>query len=411
MAGSSIGLSIVAGVNVLVGIVIGWILRGRLGHGEQATGSEQSVSSVSSSHGTDRATTRLLERIGSGLDGHAQQFARLREMIHSRVAIAEEDEPSDELQAEMRAVADGNNRFQTQLETQAQQLVDLIDVGDELLSALPKQLTAYQAQAEQLGEMFNGPTRMLDLLQNPDQMLSMVSQLLETQQALRSELASAREELSKRDARLQAAEHRARHDVLTKLPNRREFDDQRLKAHQQFEEVGQRYSCILFDIDNFKSFNDNHGHAAGDSVLTVFGRILQDSSRASDLVCRFGGEEFAALCPKASAYEAFNLAERVRRRLENTVVRFQDEELRVTVSAGVAEIMTGESSQELLMRTDMALYESKAKGRNRATVDESRTATNGDPAATENPAAEQIMDEVARATAAKSPEAASVSVG
>lgn len=404
MTTSPIGLSLVAGINVLVGIVIGWILRSRMDQSGRALNGGQPASAGASSNGTDRATTRLLERIGSGLDGHAEQFSRLREMIHSRVAIPEEDEPSDELQAEMRAVADGNTRFKTQLETQAQQLVDLIDVGDELLSALPQQLTAYQAQAEQLGEMFNGPTRMLDLLQNPDQMLSMVSQLLDTQQGLRSELASAREELNKRDARLQAAEHRARHDVLTKLPNRREFDEQRLKAHQQFEENGQRYSCILFDIDNFKSFNDNHGHAAGDSVLTVFGRILQDSSRASDLVCRFGGEEFAALCPKASGYEAFNLAERVRRRLENTIVRFQDEELRVTVSTGVAEIQVNESSQELLMRTDMALYEAKAKGRNRSTLDEGTAPAAVDPSTKVSPAAEQVMQQIDSSAPVSKPE-------
>ncbi len=160
-------------------------------------------------------------------------------------------------------------------------------------------------------------------------------------------------------------------DSLTGLYNRRHFDaalDRMLAAHGRERLAGQRpLSAIFFDLDHFGLFNRDHGHQAGDQVLKVFAEVLVARFRASDLVARIGGEEFVAVLDGADLSAAMAVANDVRELLARRSVRAEDgTELRVTVSAGCAQLGDEDSTREsLLQAADRALFMAKRAGRDR----------------------------------------------
>jgi diguanylate cyclase (GGDEF)-like protein len=163
----------------------------------------------------------------------------------------------------------------------------------------------------------------------------------------------------------------ATHDSLTGLYNRRYFDEalQRIVAAWRRSPPGERrpVAAIMFDLDHFGTFNKLHGHQVGDEVLRTFGGILQARFRDSDLVARFGGEEFACILEGATRDDAVRVADEVRAALsERTVPSSDGSPLKVTVSAGCAELDEAEATAEQLLRTsDVALFMAKRAGRDR----------------------------------------------
>jgi len=159
--------------------------------------------------------------------------------------------------------------------------------------------------------------------------------------------------------------HDARHDALTKVWNRRAFDEclsLQLAIANRYQTV---FSVVLFDIDAFKQINDAHGHLVGDAVLSQLAQGVQNSVRASDLFARYGGEEFAAVLPQTGLQGAVSIAERVRKSIASTPFVVVGGEVFVNVSAGVTEFEPGDTVDSILARADAALYEAKQAGRNR----------------------------------------------
>ena len=160
-------------------------------------------------------------------------------------------------------------------------------------------------------------------------------------------------------------ERQAITDELTGLYNRRAF------AREGEREVGRarRYkrplALIFFDIDRFKNVNDSHGHVIGDYVLRVLTKLVTKTTRATDIVCRYGGEEFIVLMPEASREEGLAMAERLRQEISRMTVVTTAGTLYLTVSLGVAELGKDESEnlETLIARADRAMYEAKAAGR------------------------------------------------
>jgi diguanylate cyclase (GGDEF)-like protein len=184
----------------------------------------------------------------------------------------------------------------------------------------------------------------------------------ETLQALGNQLA-----VSLANARaVRQLEELATTDGLTGCLNKRAFQtelSQKLMAAQRF---GRKLSLIVTDLDHFKSVNDTYGHATGDRVLQELGRVLKRMKRETDLVARFGGEEFCVLCEETDARGAQLLAERVREELAGTELQTELGALRVTASLGVATFPDhAKSAEELFSQGDKALYEAKSQGRNR----------------------------------------------
>ena len=157
-------------------------------------------------------------------------------------------------------------------------------------------------------------------------------------------------------------------DPLTRLPNRRLLEQTLESRAQEFERYGWRFGVAFIDIDRFKRVNDQVGHAAGDAVLGMVARSLSSGSRASDMVGRWGGEEFLVILPHAGLEEVERASERMRALVQHSHLLFEGHRVSVTVSIGAAAVQAGEGHEELLKRADRAMYESKRLGRNRSTL-------------------------------------------
>jgi diguanylate cyclase (GGDEF)-like protein len=158
----------------------------------------------------------------------------------------------------------------------------------------------------------------------------------------------------------------ARFDALTGCSNRRYFFEELGLELQRATRFG--YSCCLamVDIDHFKSVNDVYGHAAGDAVLRHFVQTVSTCLRSSDLLGRLGGEEFALLMPQTTLDGAMELAERVRRTVEQSLASSAGGEVRFTVSVGVVQSMgAGDEVEAFVARADDAMYAAKRSGRNK----------------------------------------------
>jgi diguanylate cyclase (GGDEF)-like protein len=132
---------------------------------------------------------------------------------------------------------------------------------------------------------------------------------------------------------------------------------------------GTPVSLLMFDVDDFKTLNDKHGHPAGDAVLTAVSRHVGDILRSSDVKCRYGGDEFVVILPETPASGAQQVAEHIRRAVSSLHVAAGDDILSVTTSVGVSTAFGGEpDADELIARADAALYQAKHSGRNRVGV-------------------------------------------
>lgn len=150
-------------------------------------------------------------------------------------------------------------------------------------------------------------------------------------------------------------------DGLTGLLNHRTMLDELSMAAKRAERSREPLSVALLDVDNFKLYNDEHGHQAGDEVLKSLASILRASVRSVDVVARYGGEEFCVILPGAAADEAAMVCERIRKSIEGAEWEHRD----VTVSVGVTTSLDMSDPQRLIGRADQALYDAKAAGRNR----------------------------------------------
>lgn len=160
-------------------------------------------------------------------------------------------------------------------------------------------------------------------------------------------------------------------DPLTEVYNRRAYDNQLPKTMAAYKNRALKTcSMVVFDIDNFREFNNTYGHLAGDRVLAYVARLTRESLRANDLIFRYGGDEFVILMPNSNLEAAMVVAEKVRRNItsvEFKLFKNSDVTVRVTVSMGVAEINPEDDASSFFSRADQAMYMSKNRGRNRVT--------------------------------------------
>ena len=155
-------------------------------------------------------------------------------------------------------------------------------------------------------------------------------------------------------------------DGLTQIYNKRYFletlEREISRAHRYHRDL----SLIMFDIDFFKKVNDTHGHLAGDSVLKQLASVLKARIRREDIMARYGGEEFAIILPEIGVSNALTFAEKVRKLVEKTGFKFEDQTIPVTISIGVAAIGQGiQTALEFIKLADDKLYQAKVGGRNR----------------------------------------------
>lgn len=157
-------------------------------------------------------------------------------------------------------------------------------------------------------------------------------------------------------------------DKLTGLYNRRFFNDAVEAELERARRYGNEMLLLFVDLDFFKKVNDTYGHAAGDMVLRKVSRLFQEIKRKNDIICRYGGEEFAIILPNIDQNNGFEVAQKYRRAIENDTFTFNRYRFAVTTSIGLASSGEAESVEELLDNADKALYKAKKTGRNKVVV-------------------------------------------
>jgi len=159
-------------------------------------------------------------------------------------------------------------------------------------------------------------------------------------------------------------------DSLTGLFNRRYLTESLDREVRRADRNDRPLGIVMLDLDQFKPFNDTHGHEAGDALLRAFGRFIQKNTRGEDIACRYGGDEFVILLVDADLEVARRRAEELREGFGKMVVRHLNHKLdSVSFSMGLAAFpIHGATSEDLLAAADEALYDAKAKGRNRVSV-------------------------------------------
>lgn len=191
-----------------------------------------------------------------------------------------------------------------------------------------------------------------------------VTELEVTNKQLRETVTSLKESRDEVSRQADELQFLASRDPLTGLLNRRSFFDSAVGAFETAHQHGKAISCMMADIDFFKKINDNYGHAIGDQCIQMFARVLQSTLRDTDLICRYGGEEFVVILQGNPLEQAVEAAERVRRAVESC----EGLPAPMTGSFGVSSISLEPSDlADLIEQADRALYASKQNGRNRVT--------------------------------------------
>jgi len=171
---------------------------------------------------------------------------------------------------------------------------------------------------------------------------------------------------------IRKAHEMVRKDPLTGISNRQALMDILETEYIRWQRSQQPLSIVIWDIDMFKQINDKLGHLAGDKILIKLAEILSASTRETDFVARFGGEEFVGIFPEATLQETLTLANKIREKICNSRFLYEGKPVPVTVSAGVATFQKGDNTEIVFKRADQALFKAKELGRNVCYVLEER---------------------------------------
>ena len=196
---------------------------------------------------------------------------------------------------------------------------------------------------------------------SPDAIFAAVNGMIEANEAMQRQLQSAQDQLQTQAIQIETAEQQAQTDALTRLANRRAFDEHFAKQHSLG--AGEAGTVALLDVDHFKKFNDVYGHRAGDEVLRSVAGVLKSRLHPHGMVARYGGEEFAVVLDGLPASEASELVEAARVAIGERVIQFEGKQLRVTACSGLADMQPSETMESWLQRADDGLYRSKEAGR------------------------------------------------
>ncbi len=201
---------------------------------------------------------------------------------------------------------------------------------------------------------------------NSDVLVSQMDKLSEQLRATEDEATRLKDDLAEQRVRAQT-------DPLTHLPNRYSYNERLTQEYNRWRRYRHPLTLVIGDIDLFKRVNDDHGHAFGDKVLKTIAAFLGDSIRESDFVARFGGEEFVLLLPETAIVDATRAMNKIRSGICKLEIMHEKENIPVTISFGISEFESNDTTKAVFERADKALYRAKEKGRNKVCCQRSKT--------------------------------------
>lgn len=220
-------------------------------------------------------------------------------------------------------------------------------------------VSRYQTQLTEINEKFRATKAAV-----PHEIVQTLREIMDANRQLQSRLDSAEQKLDDQTNQISNVLVEARTDGLTGLHNRKAFDQALDGLFGQWNRQGKSFSMGMIDIDHFKHINDTYGHPAGDAVLRQISNLLQQNLAQEVCLARYGGEEFAVLS-MASGEKLAAALERLRQHIWQVKIEHESHTLRLSFSAGAAEIASQDKISNLVRRADEALYAAKTGGRNR----------------------------------------------
>ncbi|MDD3597837.1 GGDEF domain-containing protein [Sulfuricurvum sp.] len=262
-----------------------------------------------------------------------------------------------------------------------QSVEDMVGILDNLLEKLSTQLIDLIERSENSTTEIREVKRDLEALENNKpsdfktahkRLYTIASALEEKVEVLTKDLKVHNEKVTEMGQKIASLEEELAHatqasreDFLTKLYNKRAIEEYLSIKEAEFERHGRVFSIAMLDLDFFKSVNDTYGHEAGDAVLIAFAKILKEEARTSDIVGRYGGEEFMAILGDTDIEGGKVFCEKVRLHVEQAHFMYQGQRIKVSISIGIAQRSDYPSLKALINGSDERLYDAKRKGRNR----------------------------------------------
>ncbi len=205
------------------------------------------------------------------------------------------------------------------------------------------------------------------LFQNYSSLLQSYVRNTKISDIIQKKLYDSRDQLEKQKKVLYKA---ATIDQLTEIYNRAHLMEILQAEFQRSLNFNEVFSCIMFDIDDFKQVNDSYGHPMGDEVIKRIATIAKGCIRGADILGRYGGEEYLIVLPKTSVDGAMIIAEKIREQVGDTIFKHRGNSLKCTISLGISDsnIEAIESYEDLIFNTDSALYQAKQTGKNKTAI-------------------------------------------
>lgn len=335
------------------------------------------------------AFINLINEFLNSLEGEPQiqsQLNSIREQLQSNHSSGQALDTLKQVRyLVVEAYLAANRAFAAYLDQVNSELGEIYQlIGGAVKNSTAGQSASHQLQADMVREMASleqgaaDATELAQLKQQVKSQLGNIRQALdkyqETEQGrqqLAQQLNTLGEkikvmevEAEKNRTTLEQQRYKALHDPLTELPNREAYNERAKAEIQRWERYGRPLSMAVFDIDNFKKINDNHGHQAGDRIIKVIGRSIAKRLREVDFFCRYGGEEFVALMPETTGEIALGVLEKIREAIADAAFNYKEKPIAVTISIGIYEFKPGDTLDVAFERADQALYSAKSGGRN-----------------------------------------------
>jgi diguanylate cyclase len=303
----------------------------------------------------------LLYTYATGVNPSLNQ--RVNQIFRDGTATAE---LAERLYNEFLKSQDANERISSVSERMANRIEAVHDAIDTAMATA----NAYSGSLQSASGDLSRDLTETELRTMAQKLLGETRRMQDANAQLEQKLEASRDDISALQRDLDEVRRESMLDPLTKIFNRKSFDDGMLKSFADAAESGGPLCLMLLDIDHFKRFNDTWGHQTGDQVLRLVAMTLKSNIKGKDMAARYGGEEFAAILPETDLEGAIIVADNIRKAVQakELLKRSTNEKLgRITASFGVATFRPGDTAGSLIERADRCLYAAKHAGRNRVT--------------------------------------------
>jgi len=292
--------------------------------------------------------------------------------IRALLATPDNLQALQEAESCIREMLGRQGSLRTSLLEARSSLKSMVETLIDRLGTLADDTGEYQSRIENYSQRLEHINDDAELGALLDDVLADTRRMKDLTESSRSELIAARARAATADQRVRALETelasvsaKVREDQLTGTLNRRGFEEAYARETARAQRHDYPLAIAMLDIDNFKQLNDSFGHLAGDHALQHLVRVIRDTLRPSDVVCRYGGEEFALILPETSADDALQILTRLQRELTRCFFLHDNERILITFSAGITLWRPDEPYEAVAERTDLALYKAKNLGKNR----------------------------------------------